>query len=122
MLAGRVPGHSTSLSQGRWETSLFPTLPYESGIKAEFGYDGRRGFSPCDRGASWCPETVCPDGKVLFPAPPMKEGLKPSLATTIAEASRRVIAARPGMDTKGASEQVSWVSRGPHLGSAEVEK
>jgi len=39
-----------------------------------------------------------PAGNVLFPALPMKAGLKPSLATTIAKASERVVAIPLGLD------------------------
>ncbi|HEY8875615.1 MAG TPA: hypothetical protein VIM32_03045 [Desulfosporosinus sp.] len=39
-----------------------------------------------------------PAGNVLFPALPMKVGLKPSLATTTAKASERVIADLLGWD------------------------
>jgi len=41
-----------------------------------------------------------PAGNVLFPALPMKEGLKPSLATTTTKASERVIADPLGLKNK----------------------
>ena len=31
---------------------LFPALLYDSGFKAEFGYDSRKGVGPCDRDPS----------------------------------------------------------------------
>jgi len=42
-----------------------------------------------------------PAGNVLFPALLMKEGLKPSLATTTAKASDRVIADPLGLGRRG---------------------
>ena len=42
-----------------------------------------------------------PAGNVLFPALLMKEGLKPSLATTYAKASRRVLATLWAGKTRG---------------------
>ena len=47
-----------------------------------------------------------PAGNVLFPALLMKEDLKPSLTTTHAKASRRVIADPPGW------EDTSWDENG----------
>ena len=82
----------------------------ERGSKAEFGYDSRKGFTPCDRDPlgredargdlretsdedGWSGVTEAKDGERGPCVPPCfkKVNLKPSLAKTHAEVSRRVI-------------------------------
>lgn len=52
MQAAGYPANATSLSQGPAEHILVFRPADERGLKAEFGYDDRKGVGACDRGPS----------------------------------------------------------------------